>query len=413
MPPDPATDAGRWPARIGGSPCRATRGKHRTYIAETNAQGYYIRRYHRNSTRRLRIATVAELSGIAVPREAVASPSNTRHPPTLNVTCNSPGRRTTPHITPDELRRELSGTFPAPATTANPRRNSSSRRANASQSDRRGQRRSRTSKADALSPTLPLTLPTTNSGERITTRIAKPLRRPRNRKLRSPTTTERRSVKRPNPFGASPSFAFCLWHACHSLRMPFRILRRHRPRKLRAAKKRSAKRCKSPAAAIRTCWLPTKRRSSPSISAARSKFWSAAKPCIAFVCRTKAICRPRESSRPFALPAGAEVMNTTATQGIVQPSQDAQSKGQLQWQIARLIATPAKRSKSGSIPRESRPLELGVSWTRRARWLAGRCRSAGSRSCNSKSPARAKCCSTSRRSSNSRLTTPARALPKT
>ena len=30
------------------------------------------------------------------------------------VTRSSPGRRTAPHITPDELRRELSGTFPTP-----------------------------------------------------------------------------------------------------------------------------------------------------------------------------------------------------------------------------------------------------------------------------------------------------------
>ena len=54
------------------------------------------------------------------PRMASREPLNPPSDPTLGDSApstirNSPGRRTAPHITPDELRRELSGTFPTPA----------------------------------------------------------------------------------------------------------------------------------------------------------------------------------------------------------------------------------------------------------------------------------------------------------
>ena len=63
------------------------------------------------------------------------------------------------------------------------------------------------------------------------------------------------------------------------------------------------------------------------------------------------------------IPTGAEVMNSTATQGTVQPSQDPQSAGQLQWSISRLDRRAGETLEVRLIPRESRPLELGVSWT--------------------------------------------------
>src|SRR4029079_1331777 len=63
------------------------------------------------------------------------------------------------------------------------------------------------------------------------------------------------------------------------------------------------------------------------------------------------------------IPAGADVVNATATQGIVQQSQDAQAKGQMQWQIARLERHAGETLEVHIIPRENRPLELGVNWT--------------------------------------------------
>src|SRR6185295_3286127 len=63
------------------------------------------------------------------------------------------------------------------------------------------------------------------------------------------------------------------------------------------------------------------------------------------------------------IPAGADVMNATATQGMVQQSQDAQTKGQMQWQIARLDRHAGETLEVRIIPRENHPLELGVTWT--------------------------------------------------
>jgi uncharacterized repeat protein (TIGR01451 family) len=63
------------------------------------------------------------------------------------------------------------------------------------------------------------------------------------------------------------------------------------------------------------------------------------------------------------IPSGAEVVNTSASQGMVQPSQDGSSKGQLQWQVARLDRRANETLEIHLVPRESRPLELGVSWT--------------------------------------------------
>ena len=63
------------------------------------------------------------------------------------------------------------------------------------------------------------------------------------------------------------------------------------------------------------------------------------------------------------IPSGAEVINTTTTQGTVQPTQDAQAPGQLQWHIQRLEHRASETMEVHLIPRESRPLELGVSWS--------------------------------------------------
>jgi uncharacterized repeat protein (TIGR01451 family) len=63
------------------------------------------------------------------------------------------------------------------------------------------------------------------------------------------------------------------------------------------------------------------------------------------------------------IPSGAEVINTTTTQGTVQPTQDAQAPGQLQWHIQRLEHRASETMEVHLIPRESRPLEFGVSWS--------------------------------------------------
>jgi uncharacterized repeat protein (TIGR01451 family) len=63
------------------------------------------------------------------------------------------------------------------------------------------------------------------------------------------------------------------------------------------------------------------------------------------------------------IPTGADVVNSTATQGMVQQLQDAQAKGQLQWQLARLDRHANETLELRLIPRDSRPMELGITWT--------------------------------------------------
>ncbi|MCC7475540.1 MAG: DUF11 domain-containing protein [Pirellulales bacterium] len=65
----------------------------------------------------------------------------------------------------------------------------------------------------------------------------------------------------------------------------------------------------------------------------------------------------------IVVPAGADVMNTSATQGVVQTAQDGQTNGQLQWHLNRLDQHASETLEVRLVPRESRPLELGINWT--------------------------------------------------
>jgi hypothetical protein len=63
------------------------------------------------------------------------------------------------------------------------------------------------------------------------------------------------------------------------------------------------------------------------------------------------------------VPSWAEVMDTVATQGTVRPSQNAATPTQLEWQLARIDGRATETLDIRLVPRESRPLELGISWT--------------------------------------------------
>jgi uncharacterized repeat protein (TIGR01451 family) len=63
------------------------------------------------------------------------------------------------------------------------------------------------------------------------------------------------------------------------------------------------------------------------------------------------------------IPATVEVIDTTATQGTVLPSQNSATPTQLEWQLARLDGRASETLDIKLVPRDSRPLELGVSWT--------------------------------------------------
>lgn len=63
------------------------------------------------------------------------------------------------------------------------------------------------------------------------------------------------------------------------------------------------------------------------------------------------------------IPSWAEVANTTATSGVVRQIAADDSASILQWQIPRLNAQGGETLSLDLVPRVSRPLELGVTWT--------------------------------------------------
>lgn len=63
------------------------------------------------------------------------------------------------------------------------------------------------------------------------------------------------------------------------------------------------------------------------------------------------------------IPAWAEVVSTAATHGAVRQTATDDAATLLQWQIPRLDAQSAETMSVDLIPRASRPMELGVTWT--------------------------------------------------
>jgi uncharacterized repeat protein (TIGR01451 family) len=63
------------------------------------------------------------------------------------------------------------------------------------------------------------------------------------------------------------------------------------------------------------------------------------------------------------IPSWADVVDTTASRGAIQQSQNSRPPGALQWQIQHLDAHASETLNLRLIPRASRPLELGVTWT--------------------------------------------------
>jgi uncharacterized repeat protein (TIGR01451 family) len=63
------------------------------------------------------------------------------------------------------------------------------------------------------------------------------------------------------------------------------------------------------------------------------------------------------------IPTWAEVIDTSASQGMIQQPRNAVGTSQLEWQLSRLEGRANETLDIKLIPRASRPLELGVSWT--------------------------------------------------
>ncbi len=258
-------------------------------------------------------------------------------------TRSSPGRRTAPHITPDEFRRELSGTFP---TTSPKSEDSRSMASHAGDDD--------AVVSDTAGP----------SSSPSATKVAVP---GFSTTSVHDQTTQKSDGTVESAHSAADAFgdthrSRSAYGASSSVHLPFASA------PISAAEKTRGKEAFGEA-------LQVASGGDPSVLASNET------PVLSADIRgPKQILVGRESVYKVRLqnqsdipaegivatvriPSGAEVVNTTATQGSVQPAQDSQSAGQLQWHIPRLEHHAGETLEVHLIPRESRPLELGVSWT--------------------------------------------------
>jgi uncharacterized repeat protein (TIGR01451 family) len=269
-----------------------------------------------------------------------SSPSTTR---------SSPGHRTAPHITPEELRRELSGTFPAPATTGDA----------TSHADRKSSRPGdmRPDDGEAVVSDAPMALPTTRSAKEETAAKSMPAAQPK--ALLAPSDASPRSAA--EAFG-STQHGKSAYGTGNSVRMPFASAPMVAPQAIHGkeafgeALQTASGGDPNVLASSQTPVLNADIRGPKQILVGREAVYRVHLQNQSDVPAEGIVATVR-------IPAGAEVMNTTATQGTVQPGQDSQSAGQLQWRIARLDHRAGETLEIHLVPHESRPLELGISWT--------------------------------------------------
>jgi uncharacterized repeat protein (TIGR01451 family) len=362
LPPDPATMQEAQLPGLGGSPLPRKTGQSSNVQSQSNGtpSASASAQSSRSLPGKTPSITAPSMNSVrSASREPIASPSNTTSTTgTPSTSRNSPGRRTTPHITPEELRRELSGTFPVPATSgeATPR---------TAQADEQTQTEDNveavTGEADAVISDAPLTLPTTNSGsQNFTTPKAKPVATAQPRTSPS-TTTESTPRKAADPFGAT-DHSKSANGSTHTLRVPSNITTPSAPQTARG--KEAFGEALQVASGGDPNVLASNQTPVITIDIRGPKQIQVGREALYRVRLQNQGDMPAEGIiATVRVPSGAEVMNTSATQGMVQPSQDVSSKGQLQWQLARLDRKSDETLEIRLIPRESRPLELGVSWS--------------------------------------------------
>ncbi len=289
-------------------------------------------------------------------REPIAAPTNASSAAgTTSPTRNSPGRRTTPHITPEELRRELSGAFPAPATSgeATPR---------TAQADERAQSQETVSEeeGDAIISDSPLTLPTTDAARESFAGPKKQAPMAEQPQTTTPTT-EPTIRKESDTFGAA-QHAKSAYGSNNSVRVPFTSTATPAPQIVRGkeafgdALQVASGGDPSVLVSSQTPVLTADIRGPKKIQVGREAVYRVRLQNQSDVSADGVVATVR-------IPTGAEVVNTTATQGMVQPSPDGPTKGQLQWQLTRLNHRASETLEIRLVPHESRPLELGISWT--------------------------------------------------
>jgi uncharacterized repeat protein (TIGR01451 family) len=361
MPPDPATSQGDVLPGLGGSPLpkkgaqpttsgsTATNGPNSantTNSTQSNpAQRYNgsSRALRPNASRQLNVSAPSSTPDTTPNSTPANSPANS----TTSTSRQSPNRRTAPHINPSDLRNELSGSFQNPVdgeTTPH---------------TARADEHNSISNTPAVTGT-PTALPTNEVPMPITQKPAT------GNQLFEQSKRESRIIES-EPRSAAEAFGAAT--DPHSNAGASRFVR--------------TPNTNAPAAAPQTTRgkeafgeaLQVASGGDPNVLASNQT------PILnadirgpkQIIIGREAVYRVRLQNQSdiaaegivatVRIPAGADVVNATATQGMVQQSQDAQLKGQMQWQIARLDRRAGETLELRLIPRENRPLDLGVTWT--------------------------------------------------
>jgi uncharacterized repeat protein (TIGR01451 family) len=343
-PPDPASMQDVELPGLGGSPLPRNGGQTPNNNSATKPNGASSSNSAR-SAQSHQNSSANRTSPRTASREPITSPSDANlGDGTTSTTRNSPGRRTAPHITPDELRRELSGTFPSPTTKSE---------SSAATDGRAG------GEGDAVISDVPAaSSPSATAKEAVPGMVS---RSPRVEAIHGSAPTAERSRSAADAFGnAQPSRS--AYGTSNSVHIPFSSVATPGAEKSRGkeafgeALQVASGGDPNVLASNQTPVLTADIRGPKQILVGREALYRVHLQNLSDIPAEGIVATVR-------IPSGAEVVNTTATQGTVQPSQDPQSAGQLQWHITRLEHRAGETLELHLIPRESRPLELGVSWT--------------------------------------------------
>ncbi len=224
-------------------------------------------------------------------REPLTEPSdNSPASSAGSVTRNSPARHTAPHISPEELRRELTGTFPMSSTKSSSSATTGTARTNG---------HTESGDDEAMISDVPGALPATTAKDNLTA----PKGNPATSQHESVSPPVETSHKAESAFGVS-KHSKSAYSTSSSVHIPFSSVA---PIESRAARERSVKRWGPLAAQTQIYSRPIKRRFSPPIFAAQNGFSWAAKLSTVSVCKMKAMFQPKASSRWYASPAAPKL----------------------------------------------------------------------------------------------------------
>jgi uncharacterized repeat protein (TIGR01451 family) len=402
MPPDPAATSGSRPQAdwlpsqlkgqsstslpgMGGSPMpragSATPRPASSARTETSG-GTTTQNAAAPRTQSQKAATQAKPDASLPRLDAAASSSNTTPSSstpsnstsnTTSPTRRSPNARVAPRINPDELRRELTGSFPAPAKDSGP----AARTARADEHGQippaehaNGSPRPSNSTSDVPSVTgPPLTLPGADDEQDAQ---PKPLTQAKQRASTQPAGTQSTNspiISTPST-GTSPHAAAEAFGATSKSRAigNSNFVRNPHTNAATAAEASRGKEAFGEAlqvagggdpnvlASNQTPILTADIRGPKQILMGREALYRVRLQNQSDVAADGIIATVR-------IPTSAELISSTPTQGSIQQTQDALGARQLQWQLPHLDRRAGETLELRLVPRENRQLELGVSWT--------------------------------------------------